>query len=210
MKKNVGLLSFVAVFVSVLAYTFSATVAAHVTVSPKQVLVSERATFAVSVPNEHDTPVVGVRLIIPDGLTSVRPFAKAGWDVEVVTTGEGEDVSATEIKWTSAGNTVPVDLKDDFLFGAKAPTDTTELQWKAYETYQDGNVVSWDQEPSEDEANKPYSVTKVLDETETAASMSKIESAASEAKTNANRALIAGMAGIVLGLIGIGLAVRKK
>lgn len=210
MKKSVGLLSFVAVFMSVFAYSFGATVAAHVTVSPKQVLVSERATFAVSVPNEHDTPVVAVRLVIPKGLTSVRPFAKSGWDVEVVKTGEGEDVSATEIKWTSAGSTVPVDLKDDFLFGAKAPSDASELQWMAYETYQDGTVVGWDQAPSEEEGNKPYSVTKILTETDTAASVARAETAASEARTTANRALIAGIAGIMLGITGTGLAIRKK
>lgn len=210
MKKNIGLVSFVALFVSVLVLAFSATVAAHVTVSPKQVLVSERATFAVSVPNEHDTPVVAVRLVIPEGLTSVRPFAKPGWNIEVVTIGEGEEVSATEIKWTSAGGTVPVDLKDDFLFGAKAPSDAGELQWKAYETYQDGTVVGWDQVPSEEEGNKPYSVTKILTETETASSVAKAETAASEARTTANRALIAGIAGIVLGIVGIGLAVRKN
>src|SRR5690606_19980666 len=103
--------------------------------------------------NEHDTAVVGVRLVIPEGLASVRPYAKAGWDIKVVTTGEGEDISATEITWTSAGNNIPVSLKDDFLFGAKAPADGTELIWKAYETYEDGTVVGWDQVPSEEEGN---------------------------------------------------------
>lgn len=203
-------LSLAGALVSALVLLFTATASAHVVVSPKQVLTSERATFAVSVPNEHDTQVVGVRLIIPEGLTSVRPFAKAGWNVEVVKTGEGEDISATEIKWTSDGGTVPVNLKDDFLFGAKAPESSTELKWKAYETYENGLVVAWEQEPSEEEGSKPYSVTKVVSETDTAASLTKVEAAASDAKTAANRALYAGIAGIVLGLVGVALATRKK
>ena len=118
------------VLVSLMTLLFSMTASAHVTVSPKQVLTAERVTFAVSVPNEHDTPVVGVRVVIPEGLTSVRPYAKAGWEVEVKTTGEGENISATEITWTSAGNDVPVNLKDDFLFGAKAPADAGDLVWR--------------------------------------------------------------------------------
>lgn len=210
MKKYTGVLSISGLMVGVLAFVFSAAASAHVVVNPKQVLVSERSTYAVSVPNEHDTPVVAVRLIIPEGLTSVRPFAKTGWNVEVVKTGEGENISATEIKWTSAGTTVPVDLKDDFLFGAKAPENATELQWKAYETYQDGTVVAWDQTPSEDEGNKPYSVTKVLTQTDTAASVAKAETAANDAKTTANRALYVGIAGVVLGVVAIAIATRKK
>src|SRR5690606_38519554 len=98
---------------------------------------------------EHDTPVITVRLVVPDSLSSVRPHAKAGWDVVLTHDGEGEDVRVSEITWRSAGGTVPVNMKDDFLFSAKAPAETGELQWKAYETYQNGLVVGWDQAPGE-------------------------------------------------------------
>lgn len=206
-KRNV---SFAGILLGILSLVFSATASAHVVVSPKQVLTSERTTFAVSVPNEHDTPVVAVRLIIPEGLSSVRPFAKTGWNIEVQKTGSGENVSATEILWTSADATVPVDLKDEFLFSAKAPAENTELIWKAYETYESGLVVGWEQEPSEDSDNKPYSVTRVVSETDTSTSLANTESAAKDAKTTANRSLYIGIAGVILGLIGIALATRKK
>lgn len=189
---------------------FTASVSAHVAVSPKEVLTAERVTFAVSVPNEHDTPVVAVRLVIPEGLTSVRPFAKAGWNVEVVKTGEGENVSATEIKWTSVGGTVPVDLKDDFLFGAKAPEDTSDLIWRAYETYGDGTVVAWDQEPSGAEGNKPYSITKVVTETAQQAAVNEAVQTASDAQTAANRALYVAIASVLIGLFAVFFATRKK
>lgn len=203
-------LTILGIILGLLAITISASASAHVVVSPKQVLTSERVTFAVSVPNEHDTPVIGVRLLIPEGLTSVRPHAKTGWNIEVTKTGEGENISATEIEWTSDGGTVPVDLKDDFLFSAKAPADETELQWKAYETYQSGLEVAWVQEPSETEGNKPYSVTKVAAETEASAAQAKINTTATDAKTSANRALYVGIAGVVLGLAAIAIATRKK
>lgn len=149
---------FVSVFISAVAL-MTATASAHVVVTPGEVKTGARTTFAVSVPNEHQTPVVEVRLVMPEGLEAVRPYAKPGWDVRVVKNGEGENAKITEIIWSSG--LVPVDLKDDFLFGAKAPANDTELQWKAYETYQDGLVVAWDQPPSDTEGSKPYSITKV-------------------------------------------------
>lgn len=149
---------FALVLVSVMTF-MTTTASAHVVVKPGEVKTAERATFAVSVPNEHQTPVVEVRLLIPEGLESVRPFAKLGWDVRIVKNGEGENAKVTEIVWS--GGKIPVDLKDEFQFGAKTPANETELQWKAYETYEDGLVVAWDQEPSEVEGSKPYSVTKV-------------------------------------------------
>jgi len=184
--------------------------AAHVVVRPGEAVISERATFSVSVPNEHDTPVVGMRLLIPEGLTSVRPFAKAGWDISVSKSGEGEDATATEIIWTSAGGTVPVDLKDDFLFGAKLPAEPTELNWKAYETYQDGMIVAWDQKPNDAEDNRPYSITRVTAESEAAAKLARVEQAVSGADIAADRALYVGLAAIVIGIAGITLTLRKQ
>ena len=193
-----------------LSLLLAGSAAAHVVVRPGEALVAERITFSVSVPNEHDTPVVGVRLLIPEGLTSVRPFAKAGWNVSVTKTGEGENVTASEIIWTSAGGTVPVDLKDDFLFGAKLPDNPTELKWKAYETYQDGKVVAWDQDPSEAEDNTPYSVTKVKAESDASAKLARVEQAAADADKAADQALYVAIAAAALGITGIFLALRKK
>ncbi len=203
-------ISLASLLTGVFAILITSSASAHIVVSPKQALTAERATFAMSVPNEHDSPVVQLRLVIPEGLTSVRPFAKQGWNIETVRTGEGENVKVTEIKWTSAGANVPVNLKDDFHFGAKLPEGETELKWKAYETYENGLVVAWDQEPSEAEGSKPYSVTKVTKETETASSIKKIEQATADAKKSSDRAQLIGIAGAALGLVGIFLATRKK
>lgn len=208
MKKNIFFV--VGVIAGLLVFVSGGNISAHVVVQPSQVVAAERTTFAVSVPNEHDTPVVAVRLIIPEGLSSVRPFVKPGWNVEVIKSGDDEDAPATEIIWTSTGGEVPVDLKDEFLFSAKAPSDPGELQWKAYETYADGMVVSWDQVPSETEGNKPYSVTRVLAEPEAATMIVNAERAAKNAKTTANRALFLGSAGVIIGIIGVAAATRKK
>lgn len=206
MKKFV-LLSLASIAVSLFAVQSTA---AHVVVRPGEVLISERATFTVSVPNEHDTPVVGVRLLVPEGLKSVRPFAKAGWDISLTKAGEGEEAAVTEITWKSAEGNVPVDMKDEFLFGAMAPADATELKWKAYETYQDGTVVAWEQDPSEAEDNKPYSVTKVVAETTLQAQAKKTEQAAADADKSADRSLYVGIIALVLSIVSLAMVLKKK
>ena len=55
-------------------------------------------------------------------------------------------IDVTEIDWTD-GN-LPVGQRVDFLFQAQVPPTPTTLKWKAYQTYSDGEVVSWDQTPS--------------------------------------------------------------
>ena len=189
---------------------FVGSAAAHVTVTPGEVITASRTTFAVSVPNESNNPVIEVRVLIPGGLTSVRPFAKTGWNLEVETTGEGENVNATEITWTSAGGTVPQNLKDDFYFGAKVPGEPTDLIWKSYETYSDGRTVGWDQEPTGAEGVKPWSVTRIVSETEQTATINKIEQATADASKSADRALYVAIIGAALGLGGLIMAMRRK
>jgi uncharacterized protein YcnI len=146
---------------------------AHVVVKPNEVGVAAFQTFTIGVPNEKDSPVVNLRLLIPDGLKSVSPNVKPGWTVEVKKTGDGEDAKVTEIDWT--GGSIPAEQRDDFVFSAQVPANETTLQWKAYQTYQNGDIVSWDQAPvknmtddQREEMEKkgmgPYSETKVVND----------------------------------------------
>ncbi len=206
-RKIIGL----AIGAIVPALTFAQVASAHVVVRPAEVKTAARETFLVSVPNEHDTSVVGVRLVIPEGLESVRPFAKAGWSVSLTKSGEGEAAKVTEIVWT--GGAIPVDLKDDFYFGAKAPAGEAELQWKAYETYADGTIVSWDQateSETEGGTSGPYSKTKVVSKS---ANESAIEAASDKARAAESRAKVAyilGAAGLVLGGLAFLSVARPK
>jgi uncharacterized protein YcnI len=132
---------------------------AHVTVKPATVKPAAYETFAISVPNEKESPMVKIKLIVPKELESVRPTQKTGWTVNI--TKEADKI--TEIEWS--GGKVLKDLRDDFGFSAKTPAVDSKINWKAYQTFEDGNVVSWDQEPkpkAEGEAKNPYSVTEVV------------------------------------------------
>lgn len=190
------------------AFVVSGVASAHVVVKPGEVETAARQVFTIGVPNESETAsVVGVRLVIPEGLESVRPNTKAGWTVEVKKTGEGENAKVTELVWT--GGTVPVDQRDEFLFQGKAPAKTGELKWKAYETYSDGTTVAWEEEPSEKEDSKPYSVTKVVaaaKAADTTAVSDTQATGASDGKVNA--AIGLGILGVVLSAVA--LIVNRK
>lgn len=160
--------SILGIFVAALAILGVPTTSfAHVSVQPTEVAPGAYQTFTTVVPNEKDMSVNGVRLLIPEGVKSVTPTAKQGW---VITTKKSGG-NITEVTWT--GGVIDVGLRDEFTFSAQAPADGSEIIWKAYETYQDGSVVSWDQKPtddhgkeSEDESKGPYSSTALVENTE--------------------------------------------
>ena len=174
-----------AIFVPALA-------SAHVVVTPAKVDVGQELVFNISVPNEQSTPVTDLKLTIPSGVTDVSPTVVPGWTIQ--TTKTGDDISG--IEWT--GGTIPVGQRMDFSFGATAPANATTLDWIAYQTYADGTVVTWDQTPAgSDDAtgNKgPYSRTMVIND---------LAATSKPLNTRDNWALGFGIAGTVLGLIGI-------
>lgn len=142
---------------------------AHVTVKPAELGVGARANFVVSVPTEEAVPTTQVRLVIPEGVKSVRPNVAPGWNIQLVKTGEGDAQLVSEIIWS--GGSIPVDQRNEFVFSAQAPANETALSWKAYQTYASGEVVAWDTDPQvvangthDDNAPKPYSVTKVVND----------------------------------------------
>lgn len=142
---------------------------AHVIVTPNQAGVGQELVFNVSVPNERSTAVISVKLDVPKGVDEVTPTVIPGWTI--ATTGSGDTITA--ITWS--GN-IPVGQREDFSFGAQAPANPTQLDWKAYQTYADGSVVHWDQKPngSDDAVGTagPYSITEVVNDLESSSTAS--------------------------------------
>lgn len=177
MKKNI-----IGVLVAIAGLFLSVTPAlAHVSVKPGEVGVGERLNFVVSVPTEEADPTTMVRLVVPEGVTSVRPNAKVGWNIQIKKTGEGEEARVSEIIWS--GGRIPAEQRDEFVFSAMAPAEATTIVWKAYQTYGDGDVVAWENSPEviaeytknnppkeggmggdDHNAPRPYSTTKVVND----------------------------------------------
>ncbi|MBL8015605.1 MAG: YcnI family protein [Candidatus Doudnabacteria bacterium] len=193
----------IVIFISFM-FMLPTTVVAHVVVSPGEVGVGVRQNFAVGVPNEKDIPTVAVRLVIPEGLESVTPNVKPGWQIEVIKSGDVEDAKVTEIIWR--GGEVGDGLRDEFIFRAKVPTSETTLVWKAYQTYSDGTVVAWEQEPNAEAGHGesyPYSTTKVVND---------LVNEPTTNSTNANLALIAvivSLAAVVFSTFSLWLSRRQ-
>lgn len=212
LKQVTQKLSVFGVVIGIATLAFSSSAFAHVVVKPAEVVTAGFQTFTIGVPNEKDISTTSIKLVIPDGLKYVQPTQKEGWQIDVEKDGTGEDAAVKSITWS--GNDVKAGFRDDFTFSGQVPEKTTELQWKAYQTYSDGTVVSWDKatqgEDSETLTSGPFSVTKVVADTETDASIKKTDQVAADAKSTASTALYVGVAGIVVGLAGVYFGTRKK
>lgn len=213
MQKNLQKIFASWLLVSALVLVFGTTSSAHVVVKPAEVTTASFQTFTVGVPNEKDIPTTKLKLAIPDGLQYVSPTVKSGWSISVDRDGVGEDDTVKAITWS--GGEIGVGLRDEFTFSAKVPSDATDLQWKAYQAYSDGTIVSWDQADEGDNSHEdgnsgPFSVTKVVSGTAEQTSISKAEQTATDAKNSSNRSFYTATAGIVIGLVAIFLATRRK
>ncbi len=159
--------------VAVGLFAFVLQASAHATVSPKTGNIGEWKTFTLAVPSEKPVATVGVRLEVPAGLSYVTPNVKPGWKIEVKKTGEGEAAVTTELNWK--GGSIPAGQRDEFPFSVKLPAAAGAIAWKVYQTYADGTVVSWNQDPKAEQPKTaegksdfskvgPYSETQVIDD----------------------------------------------
>lgn len=178
---------------------------AHVTVKPGEVAPGQYQVFTVSVPNERDNPTVSVRVELPEAVPSATPTVAPGWTVDIDTSGSGDEQVTHAITWS--GGTIPVDQRAEFSFSAKTPEAPGTLTWKAYQTYADGTVVSWDQTDSDeghgtDATGGPASLTLVSAPTEDVAD--------DDADTTGRYALYIAVAGFVVSLGALTIALRKR
>lgn len=192
---------------------------AHVTVKPNQANVAAFQTFTMGVPTEKDIPTVALRLVMPDGLNYVSPNVKPGWTITTKKEGEGEGAKVTEIEWT--GGSIPAGQRDEFLFSAQVPADETTITWKAYQTYEDGTVVSWDQNPdslknlsdAQKEENEkkgvgPYSQTKVVNDLATSTDTTSVTKA--DLANNTSFLITISGLSLILSAVAIYMVLTKK
>jgi uncharacterized protein YcnI len=214
MKPFIFTVSAIGVIASMVTLALSTTASAHVTVKPSEVVTAGYRTFTINVPNEKSISTVKIKLDLPEGLSYVQPTQKAGWDIAIETEGTGEAATVKSITWS--GNEVKEGFREEFTFSGQVPEKTTELTWNAYQTYSDGTVVSWnkastgDGHESEDENSGPFSVTKVVAETDDEIALKNIEQAAVDAEGVARTALYVAIAGVLVGFFGVYVGTRKK
>ncbi|MGW1005564.1 YcnI family copper-binding membrane protein [Streptomyces sp. NPDC002520] len=194
---------------------------AHVTVHPESY--TKGATDGVltfRVPNEEDSasttkvqvflptdhPVLGVLVHPQDGWTAKVTSTKLKTPVK---TDDGTITDAvSEITWT--GGKIGAGEYEDFdvAFG-QLPDDTGQLTFKTLQTYSDGKVARWIEEPSGgEESENPAPVLGLTAGGETKAPVAKSEAAgtAKAAGASDSTARGLGIAGLVVGALGLAAA----
>ncbi|MGI5458701.1 YcnI family protein [Streptomyces sp. CA-249302] len=199
---------------------------AHVTVHPESY--AKGATDGVltfRVPNEEDTasttkvqvflptdhPVLGVLVTPQDGWTAKVTNTKLKTPVK---TDDGTITDAvSEITWT--GGKIGAGQYQDFdvAFG-QLPDDTDQLTFKTLQTYSDGKTVRWIEAAAsgDEEPENPAPVLKLTakgaDEDAAAAptASAKTTAAASASDSSDSTARALGIAGLVVGVLGLGAA----
>jgi uncharacterized protein YcnI len=210
---------------------WTGTAAAHVQLQPSVVAPEDPVEFTVLVPSERPAHTTKVDLKLPPG---VLPFAYGetpGWKRRLV---EADDGAIERVVWTGK---LAKDGYARFTFLAGTPEKPTTLTWKALQTYDDGTVARWIGTP---ESESPAPVTKVVAGAPRqnaggegggdagggagdgagggggpsagagAAAPATSVAASSDGDGTDGLARGLGIAAVVLGLVGVGLAARRR
>ncbi|HEX6360663.1 YcnI family protein [Actinophytocola sp.] len=139
---------------------------AHVSVHADTVAQGDTAEIAFRVPTESDTAsTVSVKVAFPTDapIAKVAVLAQPGWDYEVTRTklsapisaGHGTEVSevVSQIEWRAASPDAGVKPGEyqQFRIAAGPLPKTDRLVFKVVQTYDDGQVQRWIDEPVEGE-----------------------------------------------------------
>ncbi|MBO4209232.1 YcnI family copper-binding membrane protein [Micromonospora echinofusca] len=154
---------------------FAAPAAAHVSVDPKEATQGGYGRFAFRVPNESDTAsTTKVEVVLPENapVGSVSTMPVPGWTVSVQkrTVDPPVEVHGTpltevvsRIVWTaSAGAGVKPGEFQEFPVSLGPLPKVDRMVFKALQTYSDGNVVRWIEEPPAAGGEEPANPAPVL------------------------------------------------
>lgn len=204
---------------------------AHVTVNPKEATQGGYAKLAFRVPNEKDSgSTVKLEVYLPTDapIASVSVKPVAGWTAKTETaklaspvkTERGELTEAvSKITWTAANATTAIapGQFQEFEISAGPLPEVDQIVFKALQTYSDGEVVRWIEEPAG--GTEPDHPAPVLKLTRAADGGSDQQAAATDGPTVAAVADPAdsggsgglgvglGIAGLVVGLVGLTIGV---
>ena len=210
----------VAGMVTALTLTLAVPAAAHVTVNASTAVQGGYAKVTFRVPNESDTASttkleIALPADTPFASVSLKPVA--GWTMAPVKSKLAKPIEAhgtqiteavTKITWTATGDAaVKPGQFQEFDVSLGPLPQVPQVVFKALQTYSDGTIVRWIEEPTTDgtEPEKPAPVLKLTAAAATDApaaatnSGAPTVSAAAPAEPDGNGTW-AGIVGIVLGL----------
>ncbi|SCL19751.1 YcnI family protein [Micromonospora inyonensis] len=201
---------------------FAGPASAHVTVNPKEATQGSYGRFAFRVPNESDTAsTVKVEVVLPENapVGSVSTLPVPGWTVTVEKRKvdppvevHGSQLSevVSKLTWTAAagGGVRPGEFQE-FPVSLGPLPQTDRMVFKALQTYSDGNVQRWIEEPTaggeEPESPAPVLTLAAAAPSAAPAARDADDDDADEVSDDTGLATGLGVAGLVAGLAGLGL-----
>lgn len=181
---------------------FENVASAHVVVYPREATQGSYEKFTVRVPTEKESPTLKVEVKIPDGVTISRFEPKPDWSYELVKDNSDKIIS---VIWTAQGAGLSATEFGEFNMQGKISDDASDLVWRAYQTYGDGEVVEW---VGAVDSDKPASVTKVLDQSAPAA-VNSLESSTDAAGVSALDRYLS-IAAVVISVLALLIALLRK
>jgi uncharacterized protein YcnI len=210
-----------AIVATVLAY--AAPAQAHVTVSPNEAVAGSTTRLTFQVPDESEnarTTQVEVHFPEDAPLATVSVLPVPGWKAELTETklskpidvqGHRVEQAASMIKWTatdSEGGIKPGQFQEFPVSAGPIPSGVNQLVFKASQTYSDGKVVHWNEDP------KPGATLEhpapVLTVVQASAPGSPLPAAALGAKGGNNALVWVALVVGVLALLLAGFAVTRS
>ena len=159
---------------------------AHAVVYPRSSPPGAYERYVLRVPNEKATATTRVELEFPANVRIISFADVPGWSVEAVTDSAGRIIRAV---WTG---TLPPQRFVELPFIAVNPTAETQLVWPAHQTYADGERVAW---TGPEESESPASVTTI---------------GAAESGGGSRPAVWIAVVALVVGMAGLGVALRRQ
>ena len=117
---------------------------AHVSLAEPQAKPGTSYTAQFNVGHGCDgSPTIALAVNIPQGVTGLKPQAKAGWSVEL----HRDGARISQVVWK--GGVIPADQKDGFALDMVLPSKTGPLVFTADQTCEKGSE-SWSELPAAD------------------------------------------------------------
>jgi uncharacterized protein len=187
---------------------------AHVTVSRPDARAGGYGKVVFRVPTESDTAsTTKVRVTLPEDtpFASVGAQPKPGWTVDVEKAKLDEPITShgttlTEavrtVTWSTDGDGIAPGEFDEFALSLGRMPDVEALTFAAEQTYDDGEVVAWDQptEEGQDEPEHPAPVLELASAPDDAPTKAEESSTDQMARTMSGVAVAAALLALVVAL----------
>jgi uncharacterized protein YcnI len=191
---------------------------AHVTVDPAAAPKGAEITLGFRVPNEEAAAsTVKIQIFFPSDhpILGVDPQSAPGWTDQIHTSALNPPVQTddgpltdyvSEVDWYG-GAIRPGHFQEFYVLAQQLPTTTSQVVFKALQTYSDRNVVRWIQPvvAGEPEPDHPTPILQLTNGTATVSG-----SSGSSSDTTAIVGVVLGAIALVLGGMALALVVRGR